>query len=67
MYKDLVILRLQFTCRYSGSIEQISCLWRNCTICTGPPDQSMMREEMMVDLENKRHNVINEPIIHWSE
>ena len=21
----------------------------------------------MVDLENKRHNVINEPIIHWSE
>ena len=25
------------------------------------------REEITVDLENKRHKVINEPIIHWSE
>ena len=43
------------------------CLWRNGTICTGVPDLSRKREEMMVDLENKRHNVINEPIIPWSE
>ena len=43
------------------------CLWGNDTICTGVPDLSRKREEIMVDLENKRHNVINEPIIHWSE
>ena len=43
------------------------CLWRNGTLCTGIPAESRKREEMMEDLAKKQHNVVNEPIISWSE
>ena len=43
------------------------CLWRNGTLCTGIPAESRKREEMMKDPFNKNHNVVNEPIISWSE
>ena len=43
------------------------CLWPNGTLCTGIPAESRKRKEMMKDLYNKNHNIVNELIISWSE
>ena len=42
-------------------------IWRKGTICTGMSNKSRRRENMAIDLNTKQHNVINEPIIDWSE
>ena len=38
-------------------------LWREGTICTGMSNKS----RRTIDLNTEQHNVINEPIIDWSE
>ena len=43
------------------------CLWRNGSLCTGIPEKARKHQDIMVDLVKKRHNVINKPIISWSE
>ena len=43
------------------------CLWCNGSLCTGIPDKARKHQDIMVDLVKKCHNVINKPIISWSE
>ena len=43
------------------------CLWRNGSLCTGLPVKARKHQDLMVDLVRKCHNVINNPIISWSE
>ena len=43
------------------------CLWRNGPFCTGKAAESRKREELLKDLSKKSHDVVNEPIIIWTE